>query len=204
MDKCFNDLKEFTKNYLQYGEYDTEYIKDQLEKLDKCESLVQILYVIGKGDTLNYLNVIHKEKYLPEQDIADALFNRWVMLEKFHNMGMSKTKILKLMKMADKSNGYGMPKQVPKVITVYRGVDIDDYKGLSWSRNEAVAEWFAKRHLKAGQCGYIFSGELAREDIIAQFSGRKESEVVCNWKKVQNIQCKKVLKTGDEIYKFRK
>lgn len=191
MDKCFNDLKEFTKNYLQYGEYDTEYIKDQLEKLDKCESLVQILYVIGKGDTLNYLNVIHKEKYLPEQDIADTLFNRWVMLEKFHNMGMSKTKILKLMKMADKSNGYGMPKQVPKVITVYRGVDIDDYKGLSWSRNEAVAEWFAKRHLKVGQCGYFFRVSWQEKISLLNLVAEKNQKLYAIGKRYRTFNVKK-------------
>ena len=62
-------------------------------------------------------------------------------------------------------------------------------KGLSWTLSKNTAEWFAKRHLfgKKGY-GYLFYGEIKRKDIIALFDCRNEREVVCDYRKVRNIQ----------------
>lgn len=198
------DVKEFTRLYLSYGE-DDGYTDRKLELINESESLGQILLLINKGDVLSYLNSLHTTKLVSEQEIANRLFHQWTMVEKFHNSGMSKSKMLKFMKMADKSDGYGAVynDEVPKLITVYRGTNVENYKGLSWTRDKEVAEWFAKRFLNEGQFGYVFYGKLAREDIIANFRSRNESEIICDWKKIKDIQCEKVMKTCKEIYKFR-
>ena len=198
------DVKEFTRLYLSYGE-DDGYTDRKLELINESESLGQMLLLINKGDVLSYLNSLHTTKLVSEQEIANRLFHQWTTLEKFHNSGMSKSKMLKFMKMADKSDGYGAVynDEVPKVIAVYRGTNVENHKGLSWTRDKEVAEWFAKRFLNEGQFGYVFSGQLAREDVIANFTSRNEAEIICDWKKVKDIQCEKMIKTCNEIYKFR-
>lgn len=193
MEENFEEIKELTKQYVEYGEMDRGYIQHCFEKIDNCQNIETILHTIRKGHTLDYLNFLYETKAISEQRVADLLLNRWVMLEKFHNMGMSKTRILKLIKIADKSRGYGKVEQIPKIITVYRGVNINNHRGLSWTTNKGTAEWFAKRFLKSGECGYIFSGQIAREDVIVQFSSRNETEIVCDWKKVKDIKVEEVI-----------
>ncbi|WP_024346876.1 hypothetical protein [Lacrimispora indolis] len=200
MDKVIelDDIKDFTKEYLKCGKYiyrwSDSYIEDRIQLIDTCDNLYMIIMVMGKQDVLGYLNALHNMHKGYEQEIANAIYARWTMLEKFYDSGMCRTKLLKFMKMAEKPYGQVNIKYMPKILKVYRGVRVEDYKGLSWTRNKKVAEWFANRDsFLNNKCGYVFSGELAREDIIAKFNGRQESEVVCDWKKVRNIQCEKVL-----------
>ncbi len=193
MEENFEEIKELTKQYVEYGEKDSGYIQYCFERIDSSQNIETILHTIRKGHTLGYLNFLYETKAISEQRLADLLLNRWVMLEKFHNMGISKMRLLKLMKMADKSSGYGKVKQIPKIITVYRGVTVNNHKGLSWTTNKGTAEWFAKRFLKSGERGYVFSGQIAREDVIAQFNSRNESEIVCDWKKIKDVKVEEVV-----------
>ena len=203
METDLQEIKIFTKNFFSYG--DVDYSNRTSELIDKCKKLEQIVNVISKKDVLQYLDNLHKLKLATEQDVANVLLSQWTRLERFHNVGMSKSKLIKFMNMADKSCGYGaVSNKIPKVVTIYRGTSVETCKGLSWTRNREVAEWFAKRFIDEKECGYVFSGQLKREDIIASFSGRNESEIVCDWKNVKDIQCEKVIKTGQEVYKFRK
>lgn len=190
-------LKDFTKEYIRYGKHTYKwadsFVENRLDLLETCKDLYSIVCVIGKDDTLYYLDALHKKNIVSEQEIADVLYARWTQLEMFYDMGMSTIKLLKFMQIADKSSGQLNIKYMPKTIKIYRGVHVEDYQGLSWTRNKKVAEWFAKRYLSNGDSGYVFSGELTREDIIAKFNNRKESEVICDWRKVKNITCEKVL-----------
>ncbi|WP_367568371.1 hypothetical protein [Lacrimispora sp.] len=198
MDKVteLDEIKDFTKKYLKCGKYNKwgdGYIENRIQLIDGCDNLYSIIMVIGNQDALGYLNALYEENNKYKQEVADAIYARWTMLEKFYDSGMSITKLVEFMKMAEKPYGQVNIKYMPKILKIYRGVRVEDYKGLSWTRNKKVAEWFANRDsFLNNKCGYVFSGELAREDIIAKFNGRQESEVICDWKKVRNIQCEKV------------
>lgn len=70
--------------------------------------------------------------------------------------------------------------QLPEQIKVYRGaVDQVNDDGLSWTLDEAKATWFARRfdreHL--GEA-VVVHGWVAKEDVLAYFGGRGESEIV--------------------------
>lgn len=75
-----------------------------------------------------------------------------------------------------------MFEHVPDMLTVYRGVcidDLDDDSGLSWTSDETRAEWFARRFASVrGDEPTVLVGTVNKGDVIATFAGRGEEEVV--------------------------
>jgi hypothetical protein len=70
---------------------------------------------------------------------------------------------------------------LPELVTIYRGcVKGQNEDGLSWTLDKAKAEFFANRFSKEG---IILEREIPKSEIIAVFTGRGESEVVCEVKK---------------------
>ena len=149
--------------------------------------------VINKGNRFDFLNFLYKYNVITDQECADTLYSIWTMQERFYDCGMAKTKMIKFMKMAEKS--LVLPDDIDKlsddsVITIYRGVKENDYKGLSWTIDKNTAIWFAKR-FSNGDC-YVFTGQLKKKDIIAYFNNRDEAEIVCDYRKIKHISCEKV------------
>ncbi len=194
-------IKEYTKIYidsLQYGNAfrDEAYLNRQREKIVRAEKLEQYINAINKGNRFDFLNFLHKYNVITDQECADALYSIWTMQERFYDCGMAKTKMIKFMKMAEKS--LVLPDDIDKLsddsmITIYRGVKENDYKGLSWTTDKNTAIWFAKRFSYDVDKCYVFTGQLKKKDIIAFFNCRNESEIVCNYRKVKDIQCEEIL-----------
>lgn len=196
-------IKEYTKIYIDSLSYtkgsifcDDTYKQYQLEKLSKLNSTKTIfsyLNVINKGNRFDFLNFLYKYNVITDQECADTLYSIWTMQERFYDCGMAKTKMIKFMKMAEKS--LVLPDDIDKlsddsVITIYRGVKENDYKGLSWTIDKNTAIWFAKRFSNV-DC-YVFTGQLKKKDIIAYFNNRDEAEIVCDYRKIKHISCEKV------------
>lgn len=188
-------IKEYTKFYvdsLRYDDFYNESYRDrQIERIAKAENLEQCMNVVNKGNRFDFLNFLHKCGVITDQECADTVYSIWTMQEKFHNCGMAKTKMIKFMKMAEKT--LVLPEDIAELsddsmITVYRGVKENDYKGLSWTTNKNTAEWFARRFLYNVDKVYLFSGKLKKKDIIAFFGCRNENEVVCDYRKIKDIQ----------------
>lgn len=194
-------IKEYTKIYidsLQYGNAfrDEAYINRQIEKIARAEKLEQCINAINKGNRFDFLNFLHKYNVITDQECADALYSIWTMQERFYDCGMAKSKMIKFMKMAEKS--LVLPDDIDKLsddsmITIYRGVKENDYKGLSWTIDKNTAIWFAKRFSYDVDKCYVFTGQLKKKDIIAFFDCRNENEVVCDYRKVKDIQCEEIL-----------
>ena len=76
-------------------------------------------------------------------------------------------------------------------MTIYRGIrgeNVDKTRlGYSWSLDEEVAWKFATGDSKCH--GYIFSGNVQRDKIIAYFNGRNEQEIVVFPTDVECIKC---------------
>ncbi len=65
---------------------------------------------------------------------------------------------------------------LPSVVTIWRGVPNPGTRlGMSWTIDEAKAKWFADRWQGNGS---VVEKTIKRENIIAYFSNRSESEVV--------------------------
>lgn len=79
---------------------------------------------------------------------------------------------------------------LPEEITVYRGIrGRGSLKALSWTIDIAQAEWFAQRW---GTNGKVYSAQISREDVLAVFTSRGESELVVDYTKLRNITLEKI------------
>ena len=67
-----------------------------------------------------------------------------------------------------------------------------------------VAEWFARRFGHNGDKCYIFTGIINKKDILALFNSRNEKEVVCDYRKIKNIQCEEIIITDNPESQFDK
>lgn len=78
---------------------------------------------------------------------------------------------------------------LPAAMTVYRGVGHPRFqKGMSWTLDKARAEWFAKRFAgSGGRAAHVYSGLVAKPDVLAHFLGRGEDEIVVLPKNVKDI-----------------
>lgn len=195
------EVKEYTKMYLSYllcdnFLYDEEDRQRRYERLSKAEKLSHCVSTINKGNRFAYLDYLYKLGAITDQECADEVYSIWTMQEKFHDCGIAKTKLIRFMKMADKE--INLPDNIEQLsdddmVTIYRGVRVNNYKGLSWTINKQRAEWFAKRFGINGEKGYVFTGQIKKKDIIAFFDSRNEEEAVCDYRKVKDIQCEEII-----------
>ena len=78
---------------------------------------------------------------------------------------------------------------LPKEITVYRGIrGRGRLEALSWTTDIEQAEWFAKRWDKNGK---VYSAMVDKEDVLAVFASRGESELVVDFMKLRDIKLEK-------------
>jgi hypothetical protein len=67
---------------------------------------------------------------------------------------------------------------------------------LSWTIDEAKAEWFAYRFLLKGQRAFVASGWVRKDDVLAYFIERNESEILVMPKKVRDIAITQLASSG--------
>lgn len=187
--------------YISSLGYDESYYQEdeeqtRLERVNKADTLSQCLCAINKGNRFDYLNWLHKGDLITDQECADAVYSIWTMQERFYRCGMSKEKLIKMMKLAEKSPL--LQSDIDDLsdnntVTIYRGVKENNYRGLSWTIDKSVAEWFARRFGHNGDKCYVFIGTINKKDILALFSSRNEKEVVCDYREIKNIQCEEII-----------
>jgi hypothetical protein len=68
---------------------------------------------------------------------------------------------------------------LPRSFSVSRGWSrVGGFDGYSWTKDKAIAEWFANRLVAKGEQTYVAEGRVARRSVYAMFSRRNESEVL--------------------------
>lgn len=205
-------IKNVSCIYISCLEYDSLYYeKDEkqrrLDWINKADRFSQCLSAINKGNRFDYLNWLHKGNLITDQECANAVYSIWTMQERFYRCGMSKEKLIKMIKLAEKSlllqsDIYDLSDN--NTVTIYRGVKVNNYRGLSWTVDKSVAEWFARRFGHDGDKCYVFTGTINKKDIIALFSSRNEKEVVCDYRKIKNILCEEIIITDNPESQFDK
>ena len=206
------EIKNASCIYISCLEYDSLYYeKDErqrrLDWIKKADKFSQCLSAINKGNRFDYLNWLHKGNLITDQECADAVYSIWTMQERFYRCGMSKEKLIKMIKLSEKSPLLQSDiddLSDENIITIYRGVKVNNYRGLSWTVDKNVAEWFARRFGHDGDRCYVFTGTINKKDIIALFSSRNEKEVVCDYRKIKNILCEKIIIADNPESKFDK
>lgn len=64
---------------------------------------------------------------------------------------------------------------MPDVFEVFHGEESPDRIGMSWTLDQAVARWFAKRFNRNGR---LYRGIVRKSDVIAYFTQRGEAEIL--------------------------
>lgn len=198
--------------YISSLEYDSFYYEEdekqrRLDGINKAGRFSQCLSIINKGNRFDYLNWLHKEKLITDQECADAVFSIWTMQERFYRCGMTKEKLIKMMKMAEKSPLLQSDiddLSDENTVTIYRGVKVNNYRGLSWTVDKSVAEWSVRRFRHNGDKCYVFTGMINKKDIIALFRSRDEKEVVCDYRRIKNIRCEEMIVTDNPERQYDK
>lgn len=206
------DIKYSTYLYVSCLDFDSFiYGEDEkqrrIERIVRCENFFQCMDTVNRGNRFDYLKYLHKEKLLTDQECANIVYSIWTMQERFHRCGMPKIKLIKFMKMAEKSPLFQSDIDElsdGNTVTVYRGVRVNNYRGLSWTTDKKVAEWFARRFGTNGHKCYVFTGTIKKKDIIGLFDSRNEKEVVCDYRKIKDIQCEEIIITDNPKSKFDK
>ena len=120
--------------------------------------------------------------YLSESDFADMLNFAWTSSENPNDdVNVKIPTLIKWFRSADKKSlmnteDYNKYMSIDGTVTVYRGVGINrNPVGLSWTFDMDTAFWFANRF---GDGGYIEYATVRKDDVLAYFGNRNESEVV--------------------------
>lgn len=76
--------------------------------------------------------------------------------------------------------------ELPDPVTVYRG-DIED-GGWSWTTDQKVAEWFARRFRDGDDEAPVLRGQVEKRWVIAYLTNRQESEILAPFERVTNVE----------------
>lgn len=77
---------------------------------------------------------------------------------------------------------------LPELVTVYRGCSFPRIRGLAWTTDRGVAESFARGHRQiAVPMAVVAHGKVPKEAIYTVATGRKEAEVVLNWRRLREV-----------------
>lgn len=74
---------------------------------------------------------------------------------------------------------------MPETLSIYRGCQSFNRKGWSWTLDKDKAEWFSNRRYKGKPL--VLAGEASKQDVLAYFSGRGESEILVQPTKIRGI-----------------
>ncbi len=172
-----------------------------LNEFERAKNITDIYKLVNKPYCLTFLKFALP--YLSSEDFSRLLADAWIRSEN-PNMdpNISKRQMLSMFSKADAN--YLMEeserKQIEELdeeVTVYRGVtsyNAKNIKALSWTLDYKKAKWFAHRF---DEDGIVYEARIRKENILAVFNSRNESEVIVNPYKLQDI--KEVPDLGFEI-----
>ena len=173
------------------NEKDLEDIRQNIIKtIDTVTGYLQFIHIIRPP----YLPAFFKftRRFLNAYDYSSFLGSMWTIVE-FPNVddNITASEFVKIFRRADKALLMDEDEQkqysaLPEEITVYRGIrGRGSLKALSWTTDMAQAEWFAKRWDKNGK---VYSATVDKEDVLAVFTSRGESELVVDFTELSDIK----------------
>ena len=178
-------------NILEDEDAYNEIIECYKNRIDKANSIDTLFYMIRKSYKLTFIKFI--ETYLSIEDLSTLLAEAWTSSENPNqDVNVSLAQLTRMFKKTNKKylmtdEEYEIYNNLPETFTVYRGVASGrNAKGMSWTQNLEVAEWFANR-FNYGNKGYIQRATANKKDVLAYFNRRDEDEIVINVKNLNDI-----------------
>ena len=213
MDVTINKKVGFLVNHPYIGEIATAVkedgklvLKDIRNENDLRDVRKNILDTIDAVTSYQYFMHILRAPYLPAFfkhtkhllsafDYSSFLGSMWTIVE-FPNVddNITAPEFVRLFRKAEKAllmddDELRQYLALPEQITVYRGIrGRGSLKALSWTIDIQQAEWFAQRW---GKKGKVYSAKVSREDVLAVFTSRGESELVVDYSKLRDVVLEK-------------
>ena len=163
--------------------------------LDKCidqaESTFQISCMLNKPYRLAFLK--YAQPHMDEKEFAQLLALCWIQTEAPNqDANVSQEEFVEMFQEASAEDLMNLDErrtlaELPNEIEIYRGVtekSKDNILDMSWTMKRETAEWFANRFEGKGK---VYRAKVQKEDILAIFLGRNESEVIVDPKNLKEI-----------------
>lgn len=134
------------------------------EEWSMMEEFDKLFYLQNILSEQEYINVV-KDWYTQTEIVYQDL-QLWI--DTFKSI-----KNTKLLMDYDELNYFN---NLPKKIVIYRGGV--SKRGISWTLNKDIAEWFANRFRAINKGGQLFEKKVYKNDCIAYFNDREEEEII--------------------------
>ncbi len=161
--------------------------QNTIKRIERCEDSIECMLIMRKAYYLTFLKFAIND--LSKDDFSTLLEYAWTISEAPNNdVNVSQSDVLRWFKNANKEKlmnkeDYAKYLNFPDSITVYRGVGSKSREdGISWTIDKKTAIWFANRFSSKG---YVLQGVVEKDDILAFFNDRNESEIIVSPKKVK-------------------
>ncbi len=185
---AFPEVSNIMEDKAAFDLWREDYIREHIDTMDNIAPLTVRL---TKGYRMAFLK--HAMPYMSQADFSQFLASAWISIEAPNSdPNFTQNQLVKLFKEAAPEHlmtaeDIELKNSLPDTVTIYRGLTEKNAKkiqALSWTLEERVAEWFAQRYSPYGK---VYQAEIDKEDILAVFTGRNESEVIVDPKKLKNI-----------------
>jgi len=134
------------------------------EEWSMMEEFDKLFYLQNILSEQEYINVV-KDWYTQTEIVYQDL-QLWI--DTFKSI-----KNTKLLMDYDELNYFN---NLPEKIVIYRGGV--SKRGISWTLNKDIAEWFANRFRAINKGGQLFEKKVYKNDCIAYFNDREEEEII--------------------------
>ena len=175
--------------------------------LDKCidqaASVFQICCMLNKPYRLAFLK--YAQPRIEEKEFAQLLALCWMQTEAPNqDVNVSQKEFVEMFQEASAEDLMNLDErrklaELSDEIEIYRGVtekNKDNIFAMSWTMKQETAEWFATRFKGKGK---VYRAKIRKEDILAVFLGRNESEVIVDPKNLKEISlCEPAITTDGE------
>lgn len=165
-----------------------------IQTIDSDETVWDIYRKITKPYALSFIQLT--ERYLSPEDLGEILRDAWTRIEFVSsNPVFTQAQFVKLFRKCDMQTLMTEAERknydaLPEKIEIYRGVrkGSKKVKGMSWTSDFKVAEWFSKRFTAEHDRGNIYKAVICKSDVLAYFQSASESEIVVDTKGLRKIE----------------
>ncbi len=162
--------------------------------IESEETAYDVYRYITKPYALSFIQMA--EKYLSPEDLGTILRDAWTRIEFVSsNPVFTQAQFVKLFSKSDPASLMTADERkafdtLPDNVEIYRGVrkGSKKAKGMSWTTDITVAEWFSKRFTEQHSRGDVYKALVNKSDILAYFQGSNERELVVDTSGLKKIE----------------
>lgn len=189
-------------NLLEDQEGQEIWMKALEKEIDSMTDPITIIGRITKSYRGAFLKTVRED--LSVEDLSKALRMVWMSVENpGRNPSFTKQSWVSTFRRCEPAflmepSELQALNQLPDLIEIYRGIwwegkgnPVDGaIKGLSWTTDKAIAEFFAYRFQgkNPARQGRVYRAYIPKSGVLAYFDGRNEKEVVVDPKQLQDIR----------------